>query len=373
MQKTLTVFKKELLELMRNPSTVWVILIPLLILPIFSAGINYIGQDRQAEINISIQSNDHKSQQTFLKFLNQSNADKLVIHNIHSDTPTDLLLCGKIDCILYIEPDSYQFVFNSYSYNSLSLTTKLGECFESFYLQNLGKSGLAVHQFSLTNENNLSVNGTASMTNIIVPFLLIILIFQSTLNFASDLFAGEKERKTLELLLVCGVKRSSIYFGKLFTLLFIALWNVFVSLVSYAFSNVLIKGNTTFGFLQHGHWINNVLAMILTLALLAVLSIVLSSAISLVAKNMRSAQVGNELLLAVPLSILAVSTFGTIQGNSTFLSAIPMLGTIRCFINAFHGTTSLHEIAISSLSSLLFSGLLIFISIKYINSEKVIL
>ncbi len=69
----------------------------------------------------------------------------------------------------------------------------------------------------------------------ILPYLLIMLLITGAAVVASDLVAGEKERKTLETLLFLG-SQNEIVLGKYLTNTTFAMVNVFINLFSLFFS-----------------------------------------------------------------------------------------------------------------------------------------
>lgn len=94
---------------------------------------------------------------------------------------------------------------------------------------------------TLTDESGVTDSGSAGMMlSMIVPMLMVVLLAVGGMATASDLFAGEKERKTMEPLLCTRAGRSAILTGKLLTVTTFALLNVVASvtgmLISYLVS-----------------------------------------------------------------------------------------------------------------------------------------
>lgn len=131
------------------------------------------------------------------------------------------------------------------------MTTKLGDSFRKFYNTLLNKSYEDIYQLNLKDENNNIANTSNSISNIFVPIVLAMLIFQNISSFANDIFAGEKVRKTLELLL-SGVEKRAIYCGKSLTLLILSMINLIFSLGTYYISfDFTESGLQQFKFMQN--------------------------------------------------------------------------------------------------------------------------
>lgn len=93
---------------------------------------------------------------------------------------------------------------------------------------------------TLTDETGVQDGGNAGMMlSMMVPMLLVVLLAVGGMATASDLFAGEKERKTMEPLLCTRAGRSAILTGKLLTVTTFALLNVAASVTGLLLSYVV--------------------------------------------------------------------------------------------------------------------------------------
>jgi sodium transport system permease protein len=76
-----------------------------------------------------------------------------------------------------------------------------------------------------------------------IPYLIFMLCLQGAMLPASDLGAGEKERGTLETLLITPIERTKIVLGKFFTIAFAGVTSALVTVLSIAlWTAVLSKG-----------------------------------------------------------------------------------------------------------------------------------
>ena len=366
MNSCLTIVKKELLELFRDRSTFCVLLIPILIFPLFNFGIDYMNQNSKSEIRVCIQCDDFELYGSFTEYASLN--DNYSINIIDSDDPTELLLNGDIDCIIRSVGHDLDFIYNSASYDSLSLTTKLGEGFQQFYNTVLCQAYDNVYSFNLKDENNNVSDTVTSISNIFLPILLIIFIFQNTSSFANDIFAGEKERQTLELLLLSNIKRTHIYFGKSLALLTVSVINLMLTLASFFISSEAKQ----FKFMQSEFPGLYILHIVSTMLFLSVIAVFLSLTVSILSNNMKNSQLLNELLLTIPVGLAVLLSFGIIKANTFAFNFIPILNLIISFCNAFAGKLNTANILISVIINLLFIAMLILVGVKHINTEKVL-
>ncbi|MBP3938199.1 MAG: ABC transporter permease [Clostridia bacterium] len=364
-----TIFKKELLGIFRDKSILIVMLIPLLIFPVFNTGLKYLNKDNQDSINIAVTTDSAEAYNIFSQYIIVSQCFR--INLINTDTPEEDLKKGILDCYLYINEGNYDFIHNSNSYNSISTTTKLGEDFQKYYNEFIKEMYTDVYQFNLKDETGKISNVSDSISNMFIPIFLVLIIFQSISSFSNDFFAGEKERKTLEMLLLSGTKKEYIYFGKMFALFTVSLFNIIFSgislLATFAFEDNV---HDLFGFFKNGSIITNISIMILSLWLLALIAVSLSSNVSIVSKGIKNSQFINEVVVVIPVSATVLNVLGYISAENTLITYIPIVNLVLCFNNAFKGFVRLNEVLITVLVSIIFVFLMGIFGIKYMKSER---
>lgn len=331
------VAKKELLEIFRDRYILIIMIVPILIFPIFNIGMDYLNKDAETRVDVSIQSDNPRANQLFEEFFRNNN--KYEIKQIGQDEPIELLNRGVLNCVININNNAIDFIYNSSSYNSLALTTKLEEEFEIFYHGILCGSYPDIYVLNLKNESNGMSNAADSMSNIIVPIILIMLVFQGMTAFSNNIFAGEKERRTLELVMLSGVERKYIYLGKVVALLILKVINLILTISSY-FISFGLSGEKMhqFKFMRNGNPGLNILVMITILFLMSILSVVISMTVSIVSKDTKNAQILNEIVLAVPVGLIAASMLGIIRRNNILINIIPIFNMVECFNSAFAGS-----------------------------------
>lgn len=371
MKTSITIFKKELLEIFRDKSTFVILLIPILIFPVFNVGMNYLNKESNSKINVCIHYDSQEAYELFNQYI--SICDTYEINIIESTDPIQSLKKMEIDCYIVENDGIYHFVYNSSSYDSLSLTTKLGDNFQQFYNNLLSQTHEGLFQMVLKDENGNLANTSNSISSIFVPVVLVMLIFQNTSSFANDIFAGEKERKTLELLLLSGAKKQSIYCGKFLALAILAFINLIISLASYFVSfNLTASGLQQFKFMQNGNVTVNVVCIILTMLLLSVIALLISLTVSMLSKNMKNSQILNELILAIPVGLTVLLSIGMVNRHTLLFNCLPVLNLIVCFNNAFNGNVGIVNMISSFITSSILIIILVVFSIKYMKKDKFI-
>ncbi|MGN0547075.1 MAG: ABC transporter permease [Acutalibacteraceae bacterium] len=370
MKESLIILKKELLEIFRDRSTFIIMLIPVLIFPIFNTGLSYINKNSESKIDVSIQCNSLQANQVINDFI--ESAEMVDIKIINTEAPKELLKNGKIDCIITETDESIDFIYNSSSFNSLSITTKLAESFQEFYTSFLSSANNGVYSVNLKDESNNNSDTVNSVSRIFIPIMLVMLAFQCTSSFANDIFCGEKERKTLELLFLSGIKRESVYFGKISALLILGETNLIFGLLSYfitfSFSE---NGLRQFKFMQSENKITCVLGIVFTMLMLELISVFLSFSVSMISKNMKNAQILNEIVLAVPIGISILLTTGIINCNISIIKYIPVFNLIVSLNNSFAGIVNTGNIIFACLSNSIFIVVSAILGIRYIKTEKI--
>lgn len=209
-----------------------------------------------------------------------------------------------------------------------------------------------------------------------IPYLVVFLAFIGGVSAASDLVAGEKERNTLETLLISPVPRTKIVFGKFLSLASICLLSSASGLTGILVASsghmpgtdVLFKNGSgvTVGALGA-----IILVMIPTVALFASVLIAVSS----FAKNTREAQTYlslGSIVVAIP-SVLSQFLGFTEFGSTRMINFIPILNASSAVRNALTGTLDATSLALTAGMSTAIALVAIAIAVKLCNREEVLL
>ena len=163
-----------------------------------------------------------------------------------------------------------------------------------------------------------------------LPYLIVIWAFYGGFSIVSDLVAGEKEKQTLETLLISPISRTSVALGKLGALASVCLASSLTSLIGVMVVGML-NLPVTRGIFKNGFSIGPMAVLAILAALLPLVamfaSILLS--ISTFAKNSREAQGYLTLASFVVMMPAMVSQFigFTDFAQARWISFVPVLNT----------------------------------------------
>jgi sodium transport system permease protein len=233
-----------------------------------------------------------------------------------------------------------------------------------------------MEQFKVKGEDVMAGKGANELLLMLIPYLVVFLAFVGGVSAASDLIAGEKERNTLETLLISPVPRTKVVLGKFLALASICLFSSMSGLLGILLasgmhlpgSDELFKNGIGIGPVAVG---SIVLVMLPTVALFASVLI----AVSAYAKNTREAQTYMSLgsiLVALP-SIFSQFLGFTDFGSSRWINAIPVLNASSAIRNALTGRLDATSLALTAGLSAGIALIGILIAVRLCNREQVLL
>lgn len=218
-------------------------------------------------------------------------------------------------------------------------------------------------------------NASEILTSIL-PYLIVFWAFVGGMSSAADMVAGEKERNTLETLLITPVPRTQIVLGKFLALATICLMSslsglvaVFVSAYSHLpGTDALFANGTGLGPAAVG---SIILVLLPTVALFASVLI----AISTFAKNSREAQ---TYLSLASLAVAMPSLFSQFLGFTDFATArwinlIPVLNASAAVRSALIGKLDATSVLLTAATSAVLALISIYVAIRLFNREQVLL
>ena len=244
---SLVVFKKEILESIRDKRVILgVIVSPLLVTPLLMGTIFFFAgkraiEKRQATLDIGI-----VKQQPFPELSNWLE-DKETINtsNFATREEASQAIQDRTIRAAVVIPESAQnqyrdngsaeleILFNASNENSLNALGRMQDLitqFDKFALnkriqaKSLPESFASPTLVETTSVDTSKSSGALSLVlGTILPYLIVISAAFGGIQTAFDLCAGEKERGTMETLLVSPASREEIVRGKLFTILLISL------------------------------------------------------------------------------------------------------------------------------------------------------
>ncbi|WP_041227522.1 ABC transporter permease [Deinococcus deserti] len=217
----------------------------------------------------------------------------------------------------------------------------------------------------------------------LVPMLMLQFILAGAMATAVDATAGEKERGTLESLLVAPVRRSEVVAGKLVATTITALTSACFSVVGFLLSGVAVRAFTD---RQEGIGAEIVQSMGGQLSLtpgsaLALLGVGISAAllisaaliaIGIYARSFKEAQTyiaPLSMAIVIPAVMLQFSEFLDLQSG---LYALPLFGGMLAILDTVRGAVTAPHVLLAIAANLLGALILSVLALRSFKREEVI-
>jgi sodium transport system permease protein len=394
----LIVFKKEVMDIMRDRRTlITSILLPMILIPvinIFMGGsIQKLEQKFNENVSIAL------SQTSDTAELRQLVKDRILTKNpnlvlVETDDPAKALENEDIRCIIDFESGYAEKLKNG---TPVKITL--------MYDESKTKSGMAVEIVSeainefgadVVNEriaalgvdidilrpleierNNMAPDnqGSNMMMQMMLPLLISMLVSIGGIPAATDLVAGEKERNTFEPLLTTMPDRGSLLMGKYFAVTFFSFMSVVAISTGLAIGYLINPNSLTMGIdTQVGLTIDPlaaVMAILITIALGMTFSGI-QIALSTIAKSYKEAQTYLSFLMIAAMIPGYATMFLEAGEMSRMLFMLPVLNTIASFKMLLGRSIDYMNLVIALASSVVFVALTLWFVTSLFKKEKVL-
>jgi len=227
-------------------------------------------------------------------------------------------------------------------------------------------------------EKPIKVGSDSSASDLVIkllPYIIVIYAFYGGMGSVGDLVAGEKEKKTLETLLITPVARRDIAVGKFLALGTLCLGSSLSAVVGLLLAGV-IKLKMFEKLFPNGIGLTPVSFLLVIVVLLpaVVLFASLMLAISTKSKNLREAQ--TQLTLA-SLVVLMPAMFSQFIGltdfaNAMWVNAVPVLNTANGIRNVLLGKPELVPILVGVAVNGILGALALASAIRLFKKESVL-
>lgn len=220
---------------------------------------------------------------------------------------------------------------------------------------------------------------SANVWSKIFPAMIVIMALTGAFYPAIDLGAGEKERGTMETVLISPARRIELVFGKFLTILLFSIGTALMNLLSMGFTgqhmaSTMGAAMSSSAGLEFPAW-SSLLWLVVLLVPLAALFSALCLALATFAKSTKE---GQYYLTPLLMGIMGLTMFclsPAVEINP-FYSVIPVVNIallLKGLLLSASGSTELLMYAIPVLSSsLLYSGLSLWWAVDLYNSEGVL-
>jgi sodium transport system permease protein len=392
------VFFKELKELLRDRKTLFfMVALPLLIFPVVFGIAAFIGKQAmdKAETQvlryglIGAQNAPH-----IVRYLQQP--DKFSVVDIEADADFKQIIRQDIVDFVLVIPHNYsadvlangqatlKLYFNDAGLNLVyrrvnEIVTSQSEWFQQQAFSGLG---LTIDQQQALIEPIVleEINTADSRENWgekiggMLPYLLFILCLQGAMFPATDIGAGEKERGTLETLLISPIDRNKIVLGKFLIIGFAGTMTALITVVSMAIWGLVLSQGLAIKFVadfmaQIG-LIDFVLIFLMLVPVVAIFASVLLS-ISIYARSFKEAQsyMGPMMILVVIPIMLSILPGVKLAG---FWAWVPITNVSLAMKELVKGTMDYYQLFAIFGSTLVIAGALLAFCVFWFNQEKVL-
>jgi len=219
-------------------------------------------------------------------------------------------------------------------------------------------------------------NGASGILVGILPYLIVLFTFTGGVALAADLVAGEKERSTLETLLITPVGRTEIVLGKFLALTAVCVAAAVSGLLGFVLSAAMKSGASDIVF-KTGLGLSAVGALqvfLIVLPLAATFAGILI-AVSSYARNSREAQTYlgiMNLIVMVPAFFSQLIGLTEI-GSAVWLPFVPILGAAAGIRAILLGKASALAILGPTGVGVVLAGLALYTAIRLFHRESVLL
>jgi sodium transport system permease protein len=392
MKKIIVIAKKEFLDIMRDRRTmIRMILIPLLVFPLIMNIVTRVQSsqaEKQAEKELTVGYVLNGQSKTSIDRMSRMPNYKFVEFTDTTELKTSIV-SDKTDIGLYYTR-TFQADFDS-GYQANYVTFYRGadmEDYERFSsLLDKEDSVLIDNRMKSVGEEYGFIEPTAvrevnlsSLSEIlgkyaggILPYIFMAFLFMGCMLPAIDLFAGEKERGTIETLLTSPVNRAQILIGKMIVVTTIGLMSATIALIGLFVSLNMLDADS-----ELMSAINQILSpkLILTLYLLLVpLAFFFAGVMIPISVYSRSYKEAQSILTPLNIVMVLPAMAGFFPGvELDYTTAfIPIVNVVLATKAIIAGNADMVLIAITFISLILLAALSIVIAMKQFGKESMVL
>jgi len=246
--------------------------------------------------------------------------------------------------------------------------------FQTLKDKNIPESA-AEHIKLIPKEVKVGEKGAGAMIVALLPYMIVLFAFSGGMSMAADLVSGEKDKNTLETLLITPVGRNQIVLGKFLALASVCFLSSASCLVGMVLASTL-KLPGSHEMFKDGFGVTPIAAATIILVLLPLVAFFASVliAISSYAKNPREAQ---TYLAIVNFIVIMPAVFSQVigltdLGNKLWINCVPVLNTANNIRAALLGKTDWLAVGITVLVSAVLAGIAIRTAVALFNREEVL-
>ncbi len=209
-----------------------------------------------------------------------------------------------------------------------------------------------------------------------LPYILILMALTGAMYPAIDLTAGEKERGTMETLLVSGIARINIVLGKFYTVFTASVVTAFLSILSMSFTGAIalkwLERIPEFaGIIDFKFGLNDVGLMIIAMLPLCAIFSSLLMTLSLFAKSFREAQSYISPLMFLVIFPAMSSLMPGVEASKN-LAVIPVINVSMLLKDGFAGEVDPMITILTMLVNLVLAAFGLLLVVRMFKRESVL-
>jgi sodium transport system permease protein len=384
----LWVFRKEMREIMRDKRVrsgafITPIFVVILMVSVFGIISSSVGKDAKQKVTVVQTKNS--------LFAELAKDKHLEIHTVSTeDEGRKLIESGKSNLVLEIHApaDGKQEVEQLYDPKEDSAEIAKAAVKQALapYMASQAVVVLSAHGLSPTELENVTFKdtpvkvgegaGAGAIIVGILPYMMVLFTFTGGFSIASDMVAGEKEKNTLETLLISPVHRTQIVLGKFLAIGAVCAVSGLSSVLGLVLASTLHLPGAALMFSGGGLGLTPRAILTIAFVLLPLVAFFsgLLIAVSSYARNIREAQ---TMLSTVNLIILIPAILSQVIGftdfaHSNWINFVPVLGTAMNIREAFQGKATVLSASESILTGLVLAAIMLFIAVRLFVREQVL-
>ena len=388
------VFRKEVTEVFREARTRFTVVIsPLLITPLILAFVGTMARQQVTEaqketISVAFVGLDRSPSlrdllrgAANLKLEEQTRAQAEAAIRARTIRAAAVLPEGTEQTIKNMEPVHITLLLDQGSQTSQEaaerLRTLLEERGKRLVAQRLMNNGLSQQLATPFTTKDESIQGGSSASTLmlatILPYVLAVTALMGGVYLANDSVAGEKERGTLETLLVSPVSRRDLAFGKFLAVSTVSLISSLLSLVGLIWPfyvrlpmfDWMTKSGLTLSPAA-------VFAVLVVQVPLAILGAGLLLTVSTYARNQKEAQTYLAPVILV-VTVLAMVTMFLKVDTPMYWTLVPVANAAMVVKQALQGVTNVPFLIAASLISMLYAAAAVLFAAHAFQKESILL
>lgn len=396
------IFRKELLELVRDRKTLFfMIALPLLIFPLIFGGMFYftakaVNESQTKTLSYAVSGAEYAPElMAALK-----NVESLALIELEGDLSDnerikEAIDTSGLDFVLQI-PSNYgndvresgqitlKLVLNDAQLNSVrSRITDVTDEIEAanqrtaFANMNISESiqeamlnPIILEKVNLADKREQA----GAQFGGLIPYFMFILCLQGAMLPAADIGAGEKERGTLETLLLSPIERHKIVLAKFLTIATAGVTSALITVLSMAIWTLVVSLNMPMGpvveFISTIDWVDFILVFLMLIPVVATFSSMLL-ALSIYARSFKEAQGYMSPLMIMVFLPVIVTLIPGIELKGVW-AWIPLTNVALAIKELVKGTMDYVQLFGIFASSVLLAGALLAFCVYWFKQEKVL-